>query len=114
MIEIRSTNMSLKGFGGGKLTPLGVVELPVTISASPFQKTMMLDFVVVNENNPYQIILGRPFLRVTEVVVSNHYLALKYHVNIVVWVLKRDQRIARSCYATATKEMMQITSLDTR
>lgn len=36
MIEIRSTNMSLKGFDGEKLTPLGVVELPVTISASLF------------------------------------------------------------------------------
>lgn len=45
---------------------------------------------------------------------SNHYLALKYQVNEVVGVVKGNHRIARSCYSTAAKETMQITSLDTR
>lgn len=89
-LRLESTNTSLKGFIGGRLIPLGVVELPVTIGTSPFQKIVMLDFVVVNEDNPYQIILGRPFFRVTKAVVSNHYLALKYRVNGVVRVVKRD------------------------
>ena len=93
-LRLESTNTSLKGFRGGRLTPLGVVELPVTIGTSPFQKTVMLDFVVVNDDNPYQIILGRLFLRVTKAVVSNHYLVLKYRVNGIVGVVKEDQRIA--------------------
>lgn len=71
-----------------------MIKLPVTIGSSPFQKTMMLDFVVVDEDCLYKIILGRTFLRISKAVVSNHYLALKYQVNDVVGVVKGDQRIA--------------------
>lgn len=52
-LRLKSTNTSLKGFGGGRLIPLRVVELPVTIGTSQFQKIVMLDFVVVNEDSPY-------------------------------------------------------------
>ena len=113
-LRLEHTNTSLKRFGGGKLVPLGMVELPITIGSSPTEKTMILDFVVVDEEGPYQMILGRPFLRISKAVLSNHYLALKYRVNGVVGVVRGDQRIARSCYSTATREAMQITSLDTR
>ncbi|KAH9688200.1 Ribonuclease H [Citrus sinensis] len=112
--KLEYTNTSLKGFGGGKLVPLGVVELPITIESSPTERTMILDFVVVDEESPYQMILGRPFLRMSKAVLSNHYLALKYRVNGVVGVVRGDQRIARSCYSSAAREAMQITSLDTR
>ena len=60
------------------------------------------------------MILGRRFLRMSKAMLSNHYLALKYQVNGVVGVVRGDHRIARSCYSTAAKEAMQITSLDTR
>ncbi|KAH9727588.1 Ribonuclease H [Citrus sinensis] len=112
--KLEYTNTSLKGFGGGKLVPLGVVELPITIGSSPTERTMILDFVVVDEEGPYQMILGRPFLRMSTAVLSNHYLALKYRVNGVVGVVRGDQRIARSCYSSAAREAMQITSLDSR
>ncbi|XP_052288620.1 uncharacterized protein LOC127899311 [Citrus sinensis] len=55
--KLEYTNTSLKGFGGGKLVPLGVVELPITIGSSPTERTIMLDFVVVDEEGPYQMIL---------------------------------------------------------
>lgn len=83
-VRLEHTSTSLKGFRGGKLTPLGVVELPMTIGARPFEKTKMLDFVVVEEDMLYQMIFSRPFLRVSKVVIENHYLALKYRVNEMV------------------------------
>lgn len=52
------TNTSLKGFSRGKLVSLRVVELPVTFSLRTFEKTMMLDFIVVDEGNLYQMIAG--------------------------------------------------------
>lgn len=52
-LRMKYTNTSLKGFGGGSLTPLGVVELPITIGSAPFEKTMILDFIVVDEESPY-------------------------------------------------------------
>ena len=46
-LKLERTNTSLKGFGGGLLTPIGIIELPITVGTKPFEKTMMLDFVVV-------------------------------------------------------------------
>ena len=86
-LRLEYTNTFLKGFGGGNLVPLSVVELPITIGNFPTEKTMILDFVVVDKEGSYQMILGRPFLRMSKVVLSNHYLALKYQVNGVVGVV---------------------------
>lgn len=91
-----------------------MIKLPVTIGSSPFQKTMMLDFVMVDEDCLYKIILGITFLRISKAVVFKHYLALKYQVNDVVGVVKGDQRIAWSCYATEVEKAIQIILLDTR
>ena len=102
----------MKGFGGGRLTPIGVVELPITVGSKSFEKTVMLDFVVVEKMSPYQLILGRPFM--SQCVISTHYLALKYRVNGVVGIVKGDQRMTMSCYATAAKETLQVTVLDNR
>ena len=113
-LKMERTNTSLKGFGGGRLTPMGVIELPITVGTKPFERTMMLDFVVVEERSPYKMILGRPFMRISQCVMSTHYLVLKYRINGVVGVVKGDQRMARSCYATTVKETLQITSLDNR
>ena len=52
-LRIEHINTSLKGFGGGRLAPLGVVELPITIGSAPLEKTMILDFIVVDEESPY-------------------------------------------------------------
>ena len=53
-------------------------------------------------------------MRISQCVVSTHYLALKYRVNGVVGVVKGDQKMAGSCYATTTNETLQVTSLDNR
>ncbi|XP_024041948.1 uncharacterized protein LOC112099077 [Citrus clementina] len=92
-LKLDYTNTSLKGFGGGKLVPLGVVKLPITIRSSPTERTMILYVVVVDEEGPYQMILGQPFLRMSKAVLSNHYLALKYWVNGVVGVNGRQEPV---------------------
>lgn len=60
------------------LASLGVVELSVTTDLKPFEKIMILDFVVVEENSSYQMIFGRLFMKITQSVMSTQYLALKY------------------------------------
>ena len=52
-LKLEQTNISLKGFGGGRLTPMGIIELPITVGSKPFEKIMMLDFVVVEDKSPY-------------------------------------------------------------
>ena len=85
---------------------MGIIELPITIGGKPSEKTVMLNFIIVEEKNPYEIILGRPFMRTSQCIISTHYLALKYRVNRVVGVVKGDQRMA--------KETLQVTTLDNR
>lgn len=64
-LKLEHTNTYLKGFGGGRLTPIRFVEVPVTIASRPYEKVIMLDFIVVEENSPYQMIFGRPFMRIS-------------------------------------------------
>ena len=52
-MKIEHINTSLKGFEGGRLAPLRVVELPIIIGSVPLEKTMILDFVVVDEESSY-------------------------------------------------------------
>ncbi len=77
-LRMKYNNTYFKGFDGGRLTPIGMVELPITIGSALFEKTMILHFVVVDDESIYQMILGRSFLRVSKAVLSNHYLTLKY------------------------------------
>ena len=105
---------SLKGFGGAELIPLGLIDLPLTIGSSPLQKTMMLTWLVVDEPSPYQVIFGRPFNRIAGAVSSTHMQCVKFRVQGGVGVMRGQQQVARSCYATAARESMQITSVDPR
>ena len=50
-LKLERTNTSLKGFEEGWLTPMWVIELPITVGSNPFERTMMLDFVVVEERS---------------------------------------------------------------
>lgn len=111
-LRLEHTKTSLKGFGRGKLTSHMVVELPIIISARLFEKTIVLDFVVV-EDNLYQMIFNKPFLRTSKAVISNHYLILKYGVNGMVGVVKGNRRITRGCYTIAARETMQTISMET-
>lgn len=69
-LRLEHTNTSLKEFGRGKVTPLGVMELLVTIGLRPFEKIVMLDSLMIEENNPYQMIFSRPFLWISKLVMS--------------------------------------------
>ncbi|KAK0590984.1 hypothetical protein LWI29_034021 [Acer saccharum] len=69
----------LRGFGGVEVRSLGTVKLPVKIGKTPCQKTVLLDFVVVDtENWPYNALLGRPFLNKAKAVTATYALMMKF------------------------------------
>ena len=37
---------------------MGIIELPITVGEKPFQKTMMLDFIVVEEKTLTRLYWG--------------------------------------------------------
>lgn len=52
-LRLEHINTSLKGSGRGRLTPKRIIELSVTIVLRPFEKIMMLDLVIIEENSSY-------------------------------------------------------------
>ncbi|KAK1558910.1 hypothetical protein Q3G72_008126 [Acer saccharum] len=69
----------LRGFGGVEVRSLGTVKLPVKIRKAPCQKTVLLDFVVVDtENWSYNALLGRPFLNKAKAVTATYALMMKF------------------------------------
>ncbi|XP_024041512.1 uncharacterized protein LOC112098939 [Citrus clementina] len=93
-LKLERTNTSLKEFGGGWLTPMRIIELPITVGSKLFERTVMLDFVVVEERSLYQMILRQPFMRISQYVISTHYLAFE--------VQRIDRGIA--CHKLAIKK----------
>ncbi|KAK1563747.1 hypothetical protein Q3G72_032146 [Acer saccharum] len=86
----------LRGFGGVEVRSLGTVKLPVKVGKAPCQKTVLLDFVVVDtENWPYNSLLGRPFLNKVKAVTATYALMMKFPTEYGVGVVKGSQEMAQ-------------------
>ena len=107
----------LRGFGGVEVRSLGTVKLPVKIGTTPCQKTVLLDFVVVDtENWPYNALLGRPFLNKTKAVTATYALMMKFPTEYGVGVVKGSQEMARRANLSVYKdrEVHQVYTITTR
>ena len=71
----------LVGFSGERVNVLGVVELRTTFGAEPNIKTIGGQYLVIDSQAPYHMILGRPSLNTLGVVVSTPHLALKFLIS---------------------------------
>ncbi|GJV51604.1 reverse transcriptase domain-containing protein [Tanacetum coccineum] len=71
--RLRGTQMDLVGFAGGVLKPLRKIKLEVVFGDGGLFKTVMINFTVVREPSPYNVIFGRTGLR------SLRAVSLKIH-----------------------------------
>ena len=75
---------------------LSTVKLPVKVGSASCQKTVLLDFVVVDtENWPYNALLGQPFLNKAKAVTVTYALMMKFPTEYGVGVVKGSQEMAR-------------------
>ncbi|KAK1563647.1 hypothetical protein Q3G72_030594 [Acer saccharum] len=87
--DLQPFSTPLRGFGGVEVRSLGTVKLPVKIGKASCQKTVLLDFVVVDtENWPYNALLGRPFLNKAKAVTATYALMMKFPTEYGVGVQK--------------------------
>ncbi|KAK1578445.1 hypothetical protein Q3G72_030307 [Acer saccharum] len=94
--DLQAFHTPLRGFGEAKVRSLGIVKLPVKIGKAPCQKTVLLDFVVIDtENWPYNALLGRPFLNKAKAVTTTYALMMKFPTEYGVGVVKGSQEMAR-------------------
>ncbi|XP_024043205.1 uncharacterized protein LOC127899388 [Citrus sinensis] len=98
----------LIGFAGDMVIPKGIITLPVTLGKVPHRIVHMIDFLIVDHPDAYNIILGRPFLAITKAAISMHYLAMKIPTAGEIITIKGDQQSARGCYSVASKVSYQI------
>ena len=98
--QLVPTNAPLVGFGGTRVYPLGVVNLPVTVGDYPQQITNDVTFLVINCLSAYNAILSHPTLNSWNAVTSTYHLLIKFSIEYEVGEVRGDQVAVRECYIT--------------
>ncbi|KAL0309406.1 UNVERIFIED_CONTAM: hypothetical protein Sradi_5882900 [Sesamum radiatum] len=65
-IPLEAIDTSRYGFAGEVVHPKGMISLPLTLGTVRLRKTCLLKFLVVDIPSAYNIILGRPKLKLVE------------------------------------------------
>ncbi|XP_072076442.1 uncharacterized protein [Arachis hypogaea] len=101
---LQSTGGDLVGFSGERVPILGSVWLQTTLGEQPLSKTNDIQYLVVDCFNPYNIILGRPFLNKFGAIVSTVHLCVKFPLQEnQVGTIHGDHKEARQCYNISMK-----------
>ncbi|XP_072058155.1 uncharacterized protein [Arachis hypogaea] len=101
---LQSTGGDLVGFSGERVPVLGSVWLQTTLGEQPLSKTNDIQYLVVDCFNPYNIILGRPFLNKFGAIVSTVHLCVKFPLqDHQVVTIHGDHKEARQCYNISMK-----------
>ena len=101
--------MSLSGLTIDTVWPVGVIELPITVSEEahgneePRYVTLIQEFYVVDANSPYNVIIGRPWLNQARAIPSTYHLIVKFSSPRGVVTVRRNQYCAKECMRIAFK-----------
>ncbi|KAL5557369.1 hypothetical protein UlMin_039605 [Ulmus minor] len=101
--NMETTISSLSGFTGDSVPSEGILNLPLELGTSPYQKIQSVDFVVVNCPSPYNAIIGRPTLNKIRAVTSTYYLLVKFPTIGGIGILKGNQTESRDIYKAANR-----------
>ena len=106
-------NVSLIGFGGMKVLPVGTISLPVVVGSYPRQINKEVNFLVVDCSSSYNTIIGRPTLNSWRAATSTYHLSVKFPMEYGIGEVQGDQLAARECYLAmmAMDEQMQTMSI---
>ena len=75
---LQPSDVSLEGFCGTKVIPIGTITLPVTIGTYPQQLTKEVNFLIVDCSFVYNTIIGHPTLNTWRVATSTYHLLVKF------------------------------------
>ncbi|XP_019189993.1 PREDICTED: uncharacterized protein LOC109184447 [Ipomoea nil] len=103
--QLEQVRTPLSGFTGDSIETEGSISLDVEIGTSPHLKKWRVEFVVVKFSCAHNMILGRPALEDLKCVISMEHLCLKFPTPNGVGAARGDQRVSRSCYLRACRQM---------
>ena len=99
--DLTLTNNELYEFTGNLVHIVGKIKLPMTLGEGPLSVTQMIEFMVVNEDISYNVIMGRPSLMEMRVVTSIYYLVMKFPTPNGTGCVRGYQYESRECYSKA-------------
>ncbi|RRT69268.1 hypothetical protein B296_00010576 [Ensete ventricosum] len=92
--------LTLAGFTGDTITPVGIATLPMTFSDEPRTKTFMVPFMVVDLPSMYNV--GQPTLNKLRAVISTYHRSMKFPTSTGPGEIRSDPRESSRCYLAAT------------
>ncbi|XP_031111915.1 uncharacterized protein LOC116015888 [Ipomoea triloba] len=103
--QLTQVRTPLSGFTGDSIETEGSISLEVEIGTQPHVKRWEVEFVVVKSECAHNIILGRPALEDLRSIISMEHLCLKFPTPTGVGVARGDQKVSRSCYLKACRQI---------
>ena len=102
--RLRPYDHDLYGFDGRPVKPRGIIKLPLELGDGGLRYAMReVEFLVVDVESPYNVILGRNSINAFELVISMAHLKAKFLTPKGVGECKGDQKLARELYLKALK-----------
>ncbi|KAL0294957.1 UNVERIFIED_CONTAM: hypothetical protein Sangu_3207600 [Sesamum angustifolium] len=86
------------------IEPLGEVMLPVCLGSLPKRSTKIVKFLVVKAPSAYNIILGRPSLKLFRAIASTFHMKLKFLTSVGMGEAVGDELMVRVCYVNTLKK----------
>ena len=68
----------LYGFTGDSVIPERTIKLAITLGETSLMVTVMIDFLAVKCPSAFNGVLSKPLLKALKVVMSIHYLTMKF------------------------------------
>lgn len=86
-------------FGGGQVHTNGAIELETTFRVSKFSWTLLVQYVLIDANTSYNILIGRTTVSILGAIISTSYLTMKFpNSEGNIFIVKVDQMEAQECY----------------
>ncbi|XP_071901052.1 uncharacterized protein [Coffea arabica] len=96
--QLTPVRTPLMGFTGPPINPEGMITLMVTVGQTPKCRTIPVNFVVVKQQSPYNLFLGRPALNALRAIPSTLHLSVKFPTPGGIVEVRGDPEVARACY----------------
>nr|GEY80229.1 reverse transcriptase domain-containing protein [Tanacetum cinerariifolium] len=105
--RLKETQTDLVGFAEEISKPLGKIELEVCFDSGGLSKRTSMKFIVVRAPSPYNIILGRPGLKILRAIPSTIHSMMKFSTPKGVATLVTMTVIIVKCRRLDKKQMIE-------
>ncbi|GKD89162.1 reverse transcriptase domain-containing protein, partial [Tanacetum coccineum] len=103
---LRETKTDLVGFTGEVAKPLGKIDLEVCFGNEGLSRRMSIRFLVVRAPSPYNIILGRPWLKALHAIPSTIHSMIRFPTPKGIATLVTRTTIIAECRLREGKQIL--------